>query len=309
MRNCVRPHAWHVVVPTTGSSAALRRIRQHVLPAVGHERLTVVVNRAEPHEDPASANPTRGSAEDLRLVYAQHGGASGARNRGLELDHCVLVFVDDDVRITRRAVEWLVDVVHRAPGIATARVLPVDAGPGGVWDEFGFDRGRDPRAWQIRHDSQIGPMEVWDFGVGAMFSVGPRCQSGFADVRFDERLSNGTPFGGTEDIDYFYQHYLAGSVISYASGVVVYHDFPLQRRAISVKILRYFASDGAFYCKWRSRLSRRDVLSDVRGWGRRLRSELLGWVSGRRGVPLGVLIGEPFAKLAGVLWWLARRYS
>lgn len=285
-------------MPTRGSSAALRRIDENIVAAVGPERVTIIVNR------PALSKEQIVDTNRPGFRFAPSGGVSAVRNLGLELGDCSLVFVDDDVRLRREAVEVLCERLEQSPGVATPRVLPASAGPTAVWDEFGFDRGLTSKEWRVDCGRRVLPTNVWDFGVGALFAIGPRCMKGFPILEFDLRLSNGLLFGGTEDVDFFYRQYLAGSTVSYCADAVVTHEFPLDQRSISRKLLGYYGSDGAFYCKWRSHMTAGSFAAETIGILRRMAGTR--YPRCHKGVPFMASVGEPLAKLAGASWWLSQ---
>jgi glycosyltransferase involved in cell wall biosynthesis len=295
--------SYQVVVPTRGSVDAVTRVHRNIAAQLPDAEVVLVLN--------GSGETGRATAEGLgmRVHECAGGGASRARNAGLAVaEGPVLVFLDDDVIVSRDAVAALVAGLHRTgAAVATARVLPADtrAGTFPVYERYlGFDRGATTRFWPPSTDPgrhPVSPFAVWEFGVGAAFAVDVRRLGG---RRFDERLSNGRVCGGTEDVDFFYQAHHCGLAITYEATAVVHHLFPTGGREMKAKVRQYALADGAFYAKWIRFATPADLCRDVVGWLRRLRQQAAHAVRGEPAVPVPTLLAEPVYKLMGGLWWV-----
>lgn len=306
------PDDWMVVVPTRGDAASALRIGDNIAGRIDAVPVMVVRNGAVSGEAAWASLIRRPHVE---VVDRQGGGVSRARNAVLDAAPArTVVFVDDDVIVSEPALRTLV-ARQRASGatISTARVLPADAQHHGLFDtDLGFDRGENDGIWRTDADeTPVGPLDVWQMGVGATFAVDlPLLDAGPATVRFDERLSNGRFCGGSEDVDFFYAAYHLGHVVTYVAEAVVGHVFPASSAAVSAKCRQYALSDGAFYAKWAGHLSSADLHGEVTGWLGRIAKGAADRARGRPAVPVTGLLAEPLYKLVGGLTWtLFRRQS
>lgn len=308
------PADWIVAVPTRGDAESLARIERNIVARLPGVPVTVLRNGAA--GEPGDGWPGSPSCE-VRLVEAPGGGVSRARNGALDLPARTVVFVDDDVVVSAKALELLVrgQRANRA-AVSTARVTPAASKhPNAVlFHRFlGFDRGATAHTWSLRERSapRVSPLGVWDFGVGATFAVDlPALAVASPAIRFDERLSNGRLGGGTEDVDFFYQAYLAGLRISYEAAATVEHLFAEDHAAVVGKCRQYALSDGAFYAKWLRRTSPSDWGREITGWAARFAAQAGRMATGHPAVPIHSLAAEPALKLiGGALWFAVLRRS
>lgn len=300
---------WSVAVPTRATREALARIGTGIIAKLDGLPATVVLNdSAMPSPEPAWSK-----SAGVHILRAPGGGVARARNAVLDLAPTrFVVFVDDDVIVTRAALELLVATLRRGDAaVATARVLAAAATDGATRLHGGplaFDRGTEHRTWRfIEEAPAVSPFSVWDFGVGAAFAVDLVMLGQARPVPgFDERLSNGRFCGGSEDSDFFFQAYRAGLAISYVADAVVYHEFPEGWAALRRKCRQYALSDGAFYAKWRKASRPSDFIKDGIGWAARMRQQIADRLGGRDAVPFVSLAAEPAYKAIGGAYWLAR---
>lgn len=310
-----RELAWQVLVPTRGTTDAVRRVHRNIASHLPEQSVTLLLN--SPAAGPA-AEAGRAAAVEVGIatVPCPGGGASRARNAGLDAaTHPLVVFLDDDVVASTEAVETLVSTVERTgAAVGTARVVsPETSGPTSVlWQRYlGFDRGEITRMWH-GHDgvgTRVSPFDVWAFGVGAAFvvNVPPLTGGGGGGPRFDERLSNGRLGGGTEDVDFFYAAHTRGLTLVYVADAVVRHAFPTDWRGLRAKCRQYALADGGFYAKWIQHVSIADLAGELTGWLRRVWLHTGRTLRGEAAIPLGTLLAEPMYKLVGALVWYLRR--
>lgn len=305
------PDDWVVVVPTRGDEVSLNRIENNVVARLPGVSVMVLRNGRE-----AVGASVLEAHPQVRLLDIPGGGVSRARNAALTSAPArTLVFLDDDVVAERDALERLVQG-QRVGGatVSTARVVaaPSEHPNAVLFTSFlGFDRGESARIWSLADAEPVSPMNVWDFGVGAAFAVDlHRLATACPPALFDERLSNGRPGCGTEDVDFFYQVYLAGLSVSYVADAQLEHVFLTDRAAIVAKCRQYALSDGAFYAKWRRRIPASDLAAEVTGWARRTAAQVARRRTGVPSVPVRSLLAEPLHKLiGGALWFFVLKRS
>lgn len=198
-----------------------------------------------------------------RLIRAARPGASRARNVGWRsARHPVIVFVDDDVRVT--------------PGWLDALVRPLET------DEVAFVTGRVEvpprqrgveRPVAVKTDRQPARLDEASLGIlGASCNLGVRRGPLEAVGGFDERLGPGTWFAAAEDVDLFDRLFAAGYHGHYTPGALVYHEQWRGRRQLVALDWGYGKGMGARLARVAARDSRR---------ARRLASEVL-WEGGVR---------------------------
>lgn len=293
-----------VIVPTRGDAAALDRIKTNISDHLRGIPLLIIANTRQPKGQ--SSHETAGCC--FEILHAPGGGVARARNHGLRVARSeVLVFLDDDVIVNRRCIDVLVDpIINGHADVTTARVIPARELPCHPLyrSELGLDRGCVGRQWH-RDTEHLSPFHIWDVGVGAAFALRACIQSTTPlELRFDERLSNGTFAGSTEDVDFFYQCYVGGLRIRYCAEAVVEHIFPEDRVAVARRWFRYALSDGAFYAKWAKNASIHDIVGEL--W-RFVSTPIRSVVARLRQEPtVGLLpsICEPFLKLVGAAYWI-----
>lgn len=299
-----------LVVATRGDAASAVRISANIVARWGDGPVLIIRNGAA-----ASGPAWDGLAQlpQVSVVDRPGGGVSRARNAALDIATTrVVVFVDDDVIVSEDAVRTIVDRLRSSRStIATARVVSAAAAHDPLFDtDLGFDRGTTSTTWRTTTGNRppISPPNAWQFGVGAMFAVDRTLlDAGETPVRFDERLSNGSFCGGSEDIDFFYSAYLAGHTLSYVADAVVAHLFPDSAAAVSAKCRQYALADGAFYGKWASHVTGADLRGEIAGWRSRLRKRAADRAHGRPAMPLRMLLAEPIHKLIGGVTWAVWR--
>lgn len=298
-----------VVVPTRGSAAAIRNVAAHIATHVGNFPCRILVNSDE-IPDAETLADLRRSHPDVRLHLCPGGGVSRARNLALATyPQSTVVFVDDDVILAPGVVESLLDALTWAQtAVATARIVPAPA-PRELFEVheryLGLDRGGESRTFGVSDLESMTPMSIWPVGVGALFAVRAPAVAAASPsgVSFDERLSNGLPCGGTEDVDFFLRCLTAGVGIHYAGDVVARHEYPASLQLVRSKVRHYSRADGAFYGKWSRLLRWRDVRADLVHWVYRVGLHVRLWAVHAPHVPLGPLLMEPGDKLYGAVRW------
>lgn len=298
-----------VVVPTRGSAAAIRDVAAHIAPHVRHLPCVIVANREE-IPDAAALALLRRCHPDIRWHQCPGGGVSRARNFALAAyPQSTVVFVDDDVVLAPGVVESLLSALNSAQtAVATARIVPAPA-PRELFEVhqkyLGLDRGPESRTFGGGDLEAMTPMTIWPVGVGALFAVRAAVVAAGAQdgVSFDERLSNGLPCGGTEDVDFFLRCLIAGLGVHYAGDVVALHTYPDSLQLVGSKMRHYAQADGAFFGKWSRLLGWRDLHADLLHWVCRVGLHFQLMTAGHPHVPLGSLVMEPADKLYGALRW------
>ena len=296
-----------VVIPTRADARAAARVEQ--LAASIHDYPVLVVCNRE-------RRPPGLDAGGIRTIMVPGGGVARARNVAMAVTRSEwVVFVDDDVILERNTIDALLTNGDRtAATIATARVLaaPRDDAEGAIYrDYLIFDRGADPAMWGHGHLRISSPFDSWKLGVGAAFAVClPSLRALRVQAAFDESLSNGRFAGGAEDVDFFFQVIGAGGTVRYSPEALAYHIFPCGSLALRRKLRQYFLADGAYYAKWWSARSRRDLVGEARGWFGRVARHLVRRIQRSPSLPILSLLAEPAYKLTGgVVWHLRRSLS
>lgn len=290
----------------------MRHVATHVAAHVRRLPCVIVFNSDEIPDTEAVADLRR-SHPDIRLQLCPGGGVSRARNHALAAyPQNTVVFVDDDVILASGVVESLLDAMTSAQtAVVTARIVPAPA-PRGLFEVhkeyLGLDRGGERRTFGLGDLESMTPMSIWPVGVGALFAVrAPALAAAVGEgLSFDERLSNGLPCGGTEDVDFFLRCLLAGVGLHYAGDVVAGHVYPVSLPLIAAKVRQYSRADGAFYAKWSRLLGWRDVRGDLVHWASRVALHARLWAMRAPHVPLGPLLMEPADKFSGALCWRLR---
>lgn len=209
----------------------------------------------------------------VRYLWGPDRGVSKARNRGIrDARHEVLLFVDDDVRVTRTWCRDLVGaLVEAGPEAAvTGRVLPEASG-----DDEGFVPSTIDRPEPAVYSGRIGTdilysnnMALWRSLVEA---VGP----------FDERLGGGTAFRNAEDNELGFRILEAGFRIHYTPDAVLYHRAWRSKSDYHPLCWSYGYGQGAYYAK---HLRLRDTYM-LRRFGHDLWQRLLRTLRFLRGQP------------------------
>ena len=225
---------------------------------------------------------------EIRYRWHQSVGVSRGRNEGIAAaKHDCLVFIDDDLRVSRSWLGTLVGALERfgSCAVVTGRVETLAEQPGGfqlatkVEDNPALFRGR------------VGK-DVLFSGNMAMFRSAI-CHIG----DFDEALGPGTPFPGGEDNDLGYRLLEAGYSIAYVPEAVVYHREWRSKRDYLPMRWKYGLGRGGFYAKHtnlRDGYMLRRMLRDVRSHVLACRAEVIG--NRRRGLghltlAAGILVG------------------
>lgn len=177
----------------------------------------------------------------VRYLWGRNRGVSRARNEGIwQTKHDVLLFVDDDVRVTAT---WCRDLVRAlvaaGPGAAvTGRVLPEASRDGEGFVPSTIDRP-EPAVYSGRIGTDVlysNNMALWRSVVEA---VGP----------FDERLGGGTSFRNAEDNELGFRILEAGFSIHYTPDAVLYHRAWRSKADYHPLCWSYGYGQGAYYAK------------------------------------------------------------
>jgi GT2 family glycosyltransferase len=191
--------------------------------------------------DPALERLSRIHKGTVRYVWDPEPGVSKARNRGIrEARNDVLVFVDDDVRVTR---SWYRDLVSALcvageRAVVTGRVLPEVSSQGGGFVPSTID-DPNPAVYHGRIKTDIlysNNMALWRSIINA---AGP----------FDERLGAGTKFRNAEDNELGFRILEAGFEIHYTPDATVYHRAWRSRSDYHALSWSYGYGQGAYYAK------------------------------------------------------------
>jgi GT2 family glycosyltransferase len=173
-------------------------------------------------------------------VHAAGKGLSRARNLGAAAVWArVLVFVDDDVLVTRGWLEaLLVSVSGSERDVGTGRVL--------------LGEPESPDAFQVAQRTESAPAVFSQPGRRDVLAGGNMAihRAAFEAIgRFDERLGAGTRLPGAEDNDLGFRLLEAGYRIMFVPDALIYHrQWRPQREYLHVRF-GYGAGQGAFYAK------------------------------------------------------------
>lgn len=293
-----------IVVPTRGRAEDFARIVANFADILTTIPLIVVANRHF-----TSFTSGLSNRSNTQIIYAPGGGVSRARNVGIWAANTnIIVFVDDDVLPIMASLAILVDRLRFSnTGIATARIQSSDSEylTASLYGEFfSLDRGPTSCTFSQHISGRISPMLVWSMGVGATFAINRECIRTITQPPiFDESLSNGRFCGGAEDVDFFLQCLQAGLIVEYCADAALVHQEARGWSQLHSKMIQYARADGAFYAKWRSELSVRDVIADLASWAMRVRLHTFRYIRGKTALPLVALLVEPLEKIMGAIWW------
>ncbi|MDZ5443010.1 glycosyltransferase [Micromonospora sp. 4G57] len=269
-----------VVVPTCGRTPLLESTLDS-LAALDYPHYEIVVVDNAPQVAATARVVAARAADDPRLRYTSEPrpGVAHARNRGLaEARGAIVAFADDDVTLDRGWLRSLVDGftgddVAGVTGQVLARKLDT---PSQIWLEQyggygkGCQRRRFDRAGSATLDAggarrvDQPPPSLYPYLPG---SYGSGANMAFrADVLrrlggFDPRLRTG------EDIDVLLRTVLAGHVLTYEPGAVVWHTHRRELRALRRTMFRYGVGLGAVItkCLAADPTARRELLGRLPG--------------------------------------------
>ncbi len=304
-----RRAAVSVVVGTKDRGPQLRRCLAAVRALLGPgDELTVVDNSA--------SGTARRVAEEAgaRWLPEPRPGVAFARNAGAAAaGRAVVVFLDDDGVADSCLLDAIAEPFADPDVVAvTGAVLGRDpsSAVGRLFDErYPFFRGWRMRRFAGSTGTRRSPFDTWRVGTGAAMAW--RVDA-FRDLGgFDPALGEGTPAGGTEDLDMFRRALAAGSTIVYTPRAVLWHDHPTTRAELRRKMTHYAVTDAAHATKvtvetgqwgaarmvsrqW-TRLPRRVAVES----GRRLR--------GRSALPVAPLLADPVLAVSGAVRFLRYR--
>jgi len=192
--------------------------------------------------DQSRDESTRGALEGLEgltVVRPPRRGLSAARNHGARVAQSdVVVFCDDDLRVTARWLRALVDPVLAEEKVVTTGKVERDPD----------DVGRVVPALVLATEPAVhttrGPRDVLAGGNMAIRVADLQSLGGF-----DERLGPGSRFPAAEDNDLALRLLTHGYTIRYEPAALVYHR--AWRRSASYPLVRwrYGRGKGAFYAK------------------------------------------------------------
>lgn len=229
-----------LIIPSRDRAEILAETVRSVLAGDRVPTEIIVVDQSE-GPNPTLEDLARTHAGSVRYLWQPDSGVSRARNRGiLEAKHDVLVFVDDDVRVTRTWYRHLVRaLVEAGPDAAvTGRVLPEASD-----DEGGFVPSTiddpEPAIYSGRIGTDIlysNNMALWRTLVEA---VGP----------FDERFGGGATFRAAEDNEFAFRLLEGGFRIHYTPNAVLYHRAWRSKSDYHLLSWRYGYGQGAYYAK------------------------------------------------------------
>lgn len=229
-----------VIIPSRNRGELLLETVESVLAGDAVPDEIIVVDQSD-KPNFALERLSRSSNRTIRYVWHPEPGVSRARNRGIrEARNDVLVFVDDDVRVTG---SWYRDLVSALcvageRAVVTGRVLPEVSSQGDGFVPSTIDDPH-PAVYRGRIGMDIlysNNMALWRSIITA---VGP----------FDERLGAGTKFRNAEDNELGFRILEAGFEIRYTPDATVYHRAWRSRSDYHALSWSYGYGQGAYYAK------------------------------------------------------------
>jgi GT2 family glycosyltransferase len=231
--------ATSLIIPSRNRPGILAETVASVLAGDEVPTELIVIDQSDAeHPDLAHIGTRRGCK--VRYIWSPGRGLSRARNQGIEAArHEVLVFTDDDVRVSQG---WFATLVRALLGAGPAAVVTGQVPPA------------EERADGFVPSTKVDPVPaVYEGRIGAdvLYPHNMAMHRSLVESvgEFDVRLGAGTHFAGSEDNDFAFRLLEAGHRIIYVPEAVVYHR--AWRSASAYLPLRwsYGRGQGAFYGK------------------------------------------------------------
>ncbi len=285
-----------LIIPSRNRAAMLAETVESVLAGDRIPTEIVVVDQSEePNRTLEALADTHGRR--IRYLWRPGSGVSTARNRGIrEAKYDVLVFIDDDVRVTTTWYRALVGALVQAgrEAAVTGQVRPEASG-----DEEGFVPSTiddpEPTIYSGRIGKDIlysGNMALWRSIVEA---VGP----------FDEHLGGGATFRAAEDNEFGFRLLEGGFRIHYTPSAVLYHRAWRSKSDYHLQCWNYGYGQGGYYAK-HLRLQDRHMLGRFRhDLGQRLR-RMIRFARGQPHRAVGQLVYMAGMVIGGCHWLISR---
>lgn len=250
-----------VLVPTCGRTPLLESTLDS-LAALDYPDYEIVVVDNAPQVTETARIVARHAADDPRFRYAAEPrpGVAHARNRGLaEARGAIVAYADDDVILDRGWLRSLVDGFTDDVAAVTGQVLARELDtPSQIWLEQyggygkGCQRRRFDRAGFTTLEAgaarrvdlpprSLHPYLPGSYGSGANMAF--RKDALLRLGGFDPRLRSG------EDIDVLLRAVLAGHVLAYEPGAIVWHTHRREVRALRRTMYQYGVGLGAVLTK------------------------------------------------------------
>jgi glycosyltransferase involved in cell wall biosynthesis len=247
-----------VVVPTAGRAELLRGCLA-CLASLDYPAFDVVVVDNDPRDDGSRRTVEAAAREGLPVRYLAETrqGSSVARNTGLASARGeVVAFTDDDVRVDRDWLRWLVSpFADRRVGAVTGLVLPAEVEtPAQLWFERygGFAKGFQRRDFDRAADS-AGDVPLFPYWGGA-FGSGNSMAFRTGLLRdlggFDPALGAGSPARAGADIEALSRVLLRGARLVYEPRAVCWHLHRRDVEALRRQLFAYGAGFTAILSKW-----------------------------------------------------------
>jgi O-antigen biosynthesis protein len=203
----------------------------------------VIIDQSDLRND-ALASTTGPPGCEIRYLWTHSVGLGRARNAGIAAArYDVIVFIDDDMRVTANWFENLISAVVSCGdrAVVTGQVLPAEPDiEGGFAPSVKEDP--NPTVFEGRVERDVlftGNMATWRT---VMENVGP----------FDDEFGTGSRFPSSEDNDYGFRLLEAGYRIHYVPQACVYHRCWRPERDYLPLCWNYGLGQGAFYAKYSS---------------------------------------------------------
>jgi len=230
-----------LIIPSRGRPELLLATVQSILAGDEVPSELIVVDHSD-NAQPALAALT--TARDCRFRYewSTERGVSRGRNQGIQLaQHEILVFVDDDVLVSRPWFGALVRALARSGpmNVVIGQIQPV---AGETPDQFVPSAKTDqaPIVYAGRLDKDVLYTSNTALYRSALAQVGV----------FDERLGPGTGFNGSEDSDLGFRLLEAGYCIRYEPAALMFHRAWRGEADYLPTRWNYGVGRGAFYAKY-----------------------------------------------------------
>jgi glycosyltransferase involved in cell wall biosynthesis len=221
----------------------------------------IIIDQSDTRNE-ALANLVHDRACSVRYEWARGQNVSKARNAGIRAAaHDLLVFVDDDVRVTagwyRAMLQALLDAGNDVA--ITGRVLPERSGAAGGFVPSTIDN-QDAAVYHGRIASDVLYSNNMAFHRSIVDAIGG----------FDERLGGGAPYRSAEDNEFAFRLLEAGFRIHYRPEPVLYHRAWREKRDYLPLSWGYGYGQGGYYAKHLSLRDRHMLWRFRRDIGHRL---------------------------------------